>query len=261
MITSKDNSTIKYIKSLLQKKYRDENGEYIVEGIKMCEESFVYAKVLHIVICKELLDDSVEDILRKIEKAKLQDKVLDVSKSVFMTISDTKTPQGIISVVKKENSSKKNDNVIFILDDVQDPGNVGTIIRTLDSAGYRDLILSKGTADPYNLKVVRSTMGAIFRLNILQEKEELLETIKSLKKERYKIVVTSLDTDTFYYDLKFNEKLAIVIGNESKGVSKDIQDIADIKVKIPMIGKTESLNAAVATSIIAYERVRTHLQK
>ncbi len=262
MITSKDNSAIKYIKALSQKKYRDECGEYIVEGIKMCKEAFEFCDIKTIVICKELLENEYDDILKAINKYKKQDSLIEVSNAVFTTISDTKTPQGVICVVKKEMPKKlKNVDTIFVLDDVQDPGNVGTIIRTLDSAGYSSLILSKGSADPYNLKVVRSTMGAIFRLQIEQLNLELFERIESLKKEGYKICITSLDAKEYYSNLDFNQKLVIVIGNESKGVSKEIQDLADIKIKIPMIGKTESLNAAVATSIIAYEKVRQTLTK
>ena len=125
----------------------------------------------------------------------------------------------------------------------------------MDAAGYKDLILSRETADAYNPKVVRSTMGAIFRLN-LHRNIDLNSEFSNLVSKGYKIVVTSLDTQNFYYDLNFNDKLVIVIGNEAKGVKKESQDLANIKVKIPMIGQTESLNAAVATSIIAYEGVR-----
>ncbi len=257
MITSKDNSTIKYIKSLSQKKYRDENSSYIVEGIKICKEAFEYGEVTCVALCKEFLKDEYNDLIKIINKHKKQDVMIEVNSSVFSSISDTKTPQGILCVLKKENKkTAKNDNTIFVLDDVQDPGNVGTIIRTLDSAGYSSLILSNASADPYNSKVVRSTMGAIFRLKIEQLETELFSKLESLKKEGYKVVVTSLDTNSYYYDLNFDEKLVIVIGNESKGVSKEIQEMADIKIKIPMVGKTESLNAAVATSIIAYEKVR-----
>ena len=116
-------------------------------------------------------------------------------------------------------------------------------------------MLSRGTAEPYNSKVVRSTMGAIFRLN-LHRYINLKEELEKLKAKGYKIIITSLETEKYYYDLDFTEKIVIVIGNESKGVSKEVQDLADIKIKIPMIGKTESLNAAVAASIIAYEGVR-----
>lgn len=260
MITSKENQLVKYAKSLAQKKYRDLNHEYIVEGIKMVKEAIENKeKISKIFICEDVIQNSIEndENLKELLSLKnLQDSIEYVSKPILEIITDTKTPQGIVAIVK-EKDFKENiySNVVYALDDLQDPGNLGTIIRTLDSAGYEDLILSKETAEPYNPKVVRSTMGAIFRLKI-HRNVELNDELKKLKNEGYKIVITSLDTNKFYYDLKFDEKLVIVIGNESKGVSEGIQELADTKVKIPMIGKTESLNAAVACSIIAYEGVR-----
>ena len=209
-------------------------------------------------MCEEILSNILdkEDAIYKLLKQKEFLNIVEyVSKGVFESISDTITPQGILAVIKEKESRKDYANIIFALDDLQDPGNLGTIIRTLDAAGYQDLILSKETADPYNPKVVRSTMGAIFRLK-LHRNIDLLSELNDLILKGYKIVVTSLDTQHFYYDLNFNDKLVIVIGNESKGVKKEIQDLANVKVKIPMLGQTESLNAAVATSIIAYEGVR-----
>ena len=258
MITSKENQLVKYIKSLSQKKYRDLNHEYIVEGYKMVKEAIEASEnISKIVICEDLFSNVLEeDSYFKKLLASNSEKIEYVSEKVFEYISDTMSPQGILAVVKeRESSNDSYSNVIFALDDLQDPGNLGTIIRTLDSAGYKDLILSKDTADSYNPKVVRSTMGAIFRLNI-HRKFSLKEELQSLKSQGYKIVVTDLNTDKYYYDLDFEDKLVIIIGNESKGVSEEIKALADLKVIIPMVGKTESLNAAVATSIIAYEGVR-----
>lgn len=247
MITSKDNELIKHIKSLNQKKYRDEYNEYFIEGIKSVTEAILEeASIEQIIICEELLQKQIDTKDYSVEF---------VSSKVFESITDTKSPQGILAVLKKEYTTSTNQNVIFALDDVQDPGNVGTIIRTLDCAGIKNLIVSKGTADVYNPKVVRSTMGAIYRIHI-DECDDLLETLKKMQDDGYKIVVTTLDTENYYEKLDFKEKCVIVIGNESKGIKKEIQDLSDIKVKIPLLGKTESLNAGVAASIIAYEYVR-----
>lgn len=247
MITSKDNELIKHIKSLNQKKYRDEYNEYFIEGIKSVTEAILEeASIKQIIICEELLQKQIDTKDYSVEF---------VSSKVFESITDTKSPQGILAVLKKENTTSTNQNVIFALDDVQDPGNVGTIIRTLDCAGIKNLIVSKGTADVYNPKVVRSTMGAIYRIHI-DECDDLLEMLKKMQDDGYKIVVTTLDTENYYEKLNFKEKCVIVIGNESKGIKKEIQDLSDIKVKIPLLGKTESLNAGVAASIIAYEYVR-----
>ena len=141
------------------------------------------------------------------------------------------------------------------LDDVQDPGNLGTIIRTLDAAGIDSLILSKGCADVYNPKVVRSTMGAIFRVDT-KYVDDLKSELLSLKEKGYNVITTSLKTNKYIYDIDFSKKTVIVIGNESNGVSKEIFDISDEMVKIPMLGKTESLNASVAAGVIIYECVR-----
>lgn len=247
MITSKTNELIKHIKSLHIKKERDENKEFIVEGKKVVREAIeANFKIVKIIVCEDLLKEKYENKKFEVEY---------VDENIFKYISDTQTPQGILAVVKKPEYSEKCGEKIFALDNVQDPGNVGTIIRTLDSAGINTLLLSENCADEYNMKVIRSTMGAIFRVNIYRE-SNLKEKLKKLKDENYKIVVTDLDTDANLFEYTFPDKAIIVIGNESKGVSKEIKDIADVKIKIPMVGKTESLNAGVAASLIAYEILR-----
>ena len=146
----------------------------------------------------------------------------------------------------------------MILDDIQDPGNMGTILRTADSLNMKQIIVSKDCADAYNPKVVRSTMGAIFRINII-ESDNLVKTIKEMKKHKIKVMATSLETSKSMYDISY-EKTAIVIGNEANGVEKEILELADEKIKIPMPGKTESLNASVATAVILYEAMRNKLK-
>ncbi len=137
-------------------------------------------------------------------------------------------------------------------------GNIGTILRTVDSLNIKQIIVSEDTADVYNPKVVRSTMGAIFRVKII-ESEDLVKTVKELKKYKIKVYATDLNTNKKMYDIK-EEKRAIIIGNEANGVSIKMLQNADERIKIPMIGKTESLNAAVATSIILYEMNRDELK-
>ena len=246
MIISKDNSQVKHIKQLKQKKYRDEYKEYVVEGVKIVEEAIEEKEdIVLIVICEELLKKQIDTCDYKVEL---------VNKSIFEMLSDTVTPQGILAVIKEKETQEINSNVLFALDDIQDPGNMGTIIRTLDAAGIKDLIISNESADIYNPKVTRSTMGAIYRLNVIRT--DLLSKLKEMQKDGYKIVVTSLATNKNHYDINFDEKTIIVIGNEANGVSQEIMEIADVKVKIPMLGKSESLNASIATGILAYEYVR-----
>ena len=256
VISSKDNEIIKNIRKLKEKKYRDEQNAYIIEGIKLIKEAIVEnVKIRQIVMCENFADnkDLDKDTLYEIAKYNL----IYVTEKVFNLITDVKTPQGIIAVIEKGNVDKKIDysqDIIIALDGIQDPGNLGTILRTVDSANLNQIILSKNSADPYNPKVVRSTMGGIFRINII-EVDSLEETLKEIKKNNFKIMVTSLDTNNSIYDVEYFKKV-IVIGNEANGVSTEVQKLADEKVKIPMLGKTESLNASVATGIMIYEYVR-----
>ena len=259
IISSKDNEIIKNIRKLKEKKYRDIENSYIIEGIKLIKEAIdEKANITQIVMCEEFSDDEVDkDTLFELARHNL----INVTKNVFNLITDVKTPQGIIAVVEKKQNKDANykEDIIIALDDIQDPGNLGTILRTVDSANLKQVIVSKNTVDVYNPKVVRSTMGAIFRINIV-EADDLKEELEKAKSRNYKVMVTSLNAKKNIYDADFNKKV-IVIGNEANGVSKEIQDMADEKVIIPMLGKTESLNASVATSIMVYEYVRRKIKE
>lgn len=259
VITSKDNEVIKDIRKLKDKKYRNLTDKYIVEGIKIIEEAIEEkANIDMIVVCEDCVKNGEIESKLLYEIAKYH--CIYVSEKIYNLITDTQTPQGILAVIKKEEQDRNikfDEDLIVVLDGIQDPGNLGTILRTVDSVGLTQIIVSKNTTDAYSPKVVRSTMGAIFRVNVI-EAEDLLQTIKEIKKRKFKVLATSLETDNNFYDVKLN-KNAIVIGNEANGVSKEILELADNKVKIPMLGKTESLNASVATGIILYEYVRQKL--
>lgn len=259
VITSKDNEIVKNIKKLKEKKYRDLEGQYIVEGIKLVKEAIEEnAKIKKIVLCEDCENDGTIEKSLMYEIAKYD--CIYVSAKVFSILTDVEKPQGILAVIEKntaENISYSED-IIVVLDGIQDPGNLGTILRTVDSVGLKQIILSEKTADPYNPKVVRSTMGAIFRVNIIQSKN-VLNTLKEIKKNKYKLLATSLDTDKSLYNIELNKK-AIIIGNEANGVSKEVFEMVDEKMIIPMLGKTESLNAAVATGVVLYEYVRRKIK-
>ncbi len=256
IITSKDNEQIKQIRKLKDKKFRDEMGLYVVEGIKTVNEAIAEGADIQIVVISD--DSSEQDELKqKMLYAVSKFDILYVNEQVFESISHVMHPQGILAVIKKQEQQCEinyNENQIVILDNIQDPGNLGTIIRTVDSCGLSQIIVSKDTVDAYSPKVVRSTMSGIFRVNVI-EAENIVETIEDLKNHGYKVVATSLDTNKTIYDIDYN-KTAIIIGNEANGVSKEVLSKSDAKVKIPMQGKTESLNAAVATGIVLYEAMR-----
>lgn len=261
VISSKENEIIKNIKKLKEKKYRDLNNEYIIEGIKIIQEAIQEnAKIKQIIICDDCEKNSNISQEMMYEIAKYE--CIYVTNKIFTSLTDVKNPQGIMAIVEKNSSKEEkidyNQDIIVALDDIQDPGNLGTILRTVDSIGINQILVSKGTADSYNPKVVRSTMGAIFRVKII-ECEDLEKTLKEIKKHKFEILVTSLQTENSIYDIKYNKKV-IVIGNEANGVEEKIQNMADVKVKIPMLGKTESLNASVATGIILYEYVRQKIK-
>lgn len=260
VITSKDNEIIKGIKRLKEKKYRDQENKYIIEGIKIVEEAIEeQANILKIIICDECITEGTFSKKLMYDIAKYD--CISVPLKIFMSISDVTNPQGILAIIEKKNVESEinyDEDMILVLDGIQDPGNLGTILRTTDSVNLKQIIVSKDTADPYNPKVVRSTMGAIFRVNVIRV-DDIVETLKKIKKNHFKVVATSLETTDSVFDIEYNKK-ALVIGNEAKGVSKEVLDIADNKVKIPMLGRTESLNASVATSIILYEYVRQKLR-
>ena len=261
VITSKDNEVIKSIRKLKDKKYREIENKYIVEGIKLIEEAIEEkAKIDTVVVCEDCVEnDTIEQkLLYEIAKY----NCVYVSEKVFNAVTEVTNPQGILAVVNKENKESDinyDEDVIVVLDGIQDPGNLGTILRTVDSVGLSQIVVSNKTADAYNPKVVRSTMGAIYRVKVI-ESNDLVKTLKEIKKHKYKVLATSLDTKESLYDVDFKKKV-IVIGNEANGVSKEILEIADEKIKIPMLGKTESLNASVATGVILYEYVRKKIAK
>ena len=245
VITSKDNEIIKHVKKLKEKKYREEYHEFIVEGIKMIQEAISEnVNIKQIIICDDCKNEGAIPSELMYEIAKMN--CVYVSEKIFNTITDVINPQGIMAILEKpnhpENKIDFDENVFLILDNIQDPGNMGTILRTADSLNLKQIIVSKGSSDIYNLKVVRSTMGAIYRVKVI-ESENLVKTIKELKKHKIKVYATDLKTDKSIYDVSY-EKSAIL-------------EEATEKIKIPMLGKTESLNAAVATSIIMYEAFRS----
>lgn len=260
IISSKDNELVKNVKKLKDKKYRDLENVYIVEGIKMVKEAILEnASIRQIIICD---DCEKSDLISKemmYEIAKYD--CIYVTNKIFKYITEVQTPQGVMAIIEKNNKDKEinyNEDIIVALDDIQDPGNLGTILRTVDSIGLSQILVSKGTADAYNPKVVRSTMGAIYRVKVI-ECDNLKETLKEIKKNKFKILVTSLDDSKSVYDIKYYKKV-IVIGNEANGVEEEIVKLADEKIKIPMLGKAESLNASVATGVVLYEYVRQKIK-
>lgn len=259
LIESRQNKQIKELFALKTNKGRKKAKSYYVEGLKVVKEAIDQTDKLIKVFYKTDFGNKEEEaeLLRILYQLNIEN--IEISDALFKEIADTEQTQGIIGIVRQEfksleeilvNSSDKS--TILILDRVQDPGNLGTIIRTAEAFGVSGIILCKGCVDAYNPKVVRSTMGSILRTSLISS-EHISDELELLKKDNYNILVTSLDAKKSLNEMNFSDKNVLVIGNEANGVSIEIQSMADRLIKIPMIGQAESLNAAVATSIILYE--------
>ncbi len=249
-IKSKDNRIYKTCEQLLLKKYRDRLGKYLIEGENLLEEAVKNGAEVETVLLRrgcEKLPNS------------LADRAFVLDEKLFDKLAQTETSQGIMAVVAKPETDKADfvgqDGNFIVLDRLQDPGNIGTILRTADAAGYRLAIVMKGTADIFSPKTVRAATGSLFRMPVvfLDSVSELREFTKAAGK---KLVATCFDTQRYYFDEDLTNNIALVIGNEGNGICEEIIESSDLKIKIPMQGNIESLNASVAAGILMYEAMR-----
>ena len=237
LYSSIENKKIKNIKKLNAKKYRDEFNEFLIEGEHLVLEAYKNG------ILKEVILEENTDIDINIEKSY-------VTSSVLKYISELDNPAKIMGICKK--LDKKNiGNKILILDGVQDPGNLGTIIRSSVAFNIDTIILSRECVDLYNSKVLRATQGMIFNINIIEE--DLLELVSNLKKDGYKVYGTKVNGGKSLKNIEKTDKFAIIMGNEGNGVNPYILDMCSDYIYIDMNKSCESLNVGVATSIILYE--------
>ena len=265
LIVSKSNDNVKFIRSLNEKKYRTKYNAFYLEGVKVTNEILDKNEaidILFIAYSKSLLisTNGGQALLDRISGLK-NVKVLEFEENIFKYMTDTVNTQGILVVMKipkysLENEENKN---IILLDKVQDLGNIGTIIRSCNAFGVDTILCTSGTADVYSPKAVRATMGGILNVKIIYLDD--IEKLNLFKKMGYKIATTSLKTQNSIDSIDYNNKYIFVMGNEANGVSKEIIDISDFVVKIPMSEKIESLNVGVATSIILYEQYKKTSRK
>ena len=256
-ITSKENRIFRHALSLKRKKYRDKFGEYLIEGPNLLKEALKEGVVVETVFVRP---DTGEEALALIDDPGngLGDKAFCLSAVLFDELKDTETPQGVVSVVRKpelEADRGTEGGNYIVLDRLQDPGNIGSLLRTADAAGFELAVFMKGTADPFGPKVVRSACGSVFRVPVVfaDSYDELLEFVHSRGK---RLIATSMDAAKPYYDCDLGADCAIVIGNEGNGIDPELLMRADEKIMIPMAGNTESLNASVCGGILMYERIR-----
>lgn len=257
MITSSSNSQIKNVINLLKKSgERKRRGLFVIEGIRMFSE-IPKDRIVKVYASESFARDN-EAVLNGMEYELVSDRV-------FEQMSDTKTPQGILALVEmlsysledmiKKARENKRTPVMVVLENIQDPGNLGTIIRSAEGAGATGIIMSKDTVDIYNPKTIRSTMGALFRMPFFYA-EDIIEMVKELKDNGINIFAAHLKGQNNYFEENLSMPMALLIGNEGNGLTKDLTKQADILVRIPMEGQLESLNAAVSTAVILYEAYR-----
>lgn len=248
-ITSKDNPIYKKALRLTRKKYRDETGLYLLEGVKPLEDALGMGIRVSTVFLREGSE----------EKYEFPDSIaIRLERELFENLSETRNSQGVIAVAEKKLYSRSafaeavSDGNILIMDRLQDPGNIGTIIRTAEAAGYRGIMMSSGSGDVYAPKVVRAAAGSLFRMPVINVSgaAEAADIAEELGK---RLVVTCLDAELSCFEADLTENIALVIGNEGSGVSEEFIKASHIKIKIPMEGSIESLNAAVAAGILMYQ--------
>lgn len=285
MITSTSSSQVKHIVNLQKKsKLRKEEKQFVVEGIKMVSEA-PKDRLVKVYISETFKADN-EEFLKKMNYEAVGKDVLEiVSDNVFVRMSDTQTPQGIMAVVKmsdvciedmfeKDNytdskddgTDKVEDNTVdakkqpllLILENLQDPGNLGTIVRMAEGAGVTGIIMSSNTVDIYNPKTIRSTMGSLYRVPVIYV-DDICEAADVCKSKGVTVYAAHLNGTDNYNKKDYTNPTAFMIGNEGNGLTDKLADKADEYVRIPMQGEVESLNAAIACTILTYEAVRQRL--
>lgn len=249
-ISSTSNVSIKNWKKLHTRKERKKTNRYIVEGFHLVEEALKYKKddILNIVIREDLIHTEEVDIL-SIDK----NVSVTVTENVAQALSDTETNQGIFAILKMSTSSSLStiEAPFLMIDAVQDPGNVGTMIRSADAAGFQGVILGKGTVDLYNSKTLRSAQGSQFHIEVYEGNLE--DYIMDFKQNEIPVFGTALNEKAeSYKNIAVDTPFALVVGNEGSGINDDILALTDQNIYIPMKGQAESLNVAIAASILMF---------
>ncbi len=254
-IVSVHNHRVKQWAALLDRKHRDRENKYMIEGVHLVQEALIYSVPMETLIFsleRGLPNDITQYLQMDVE-------LVGVSEAVLSKICNTITPQAAVAVMHKSKTAVKdiiNDHrsLVMVLDGIQDPGNLGTIIRSADAVGASAVLLGKGTVDLYNAKTIRATMGSMYHIPIVDCD---LHTILPLAKlQGVQVVSTQLEQAINYYDADLTRDTWIIVGNEGQGVGADIAQYADQYLNIPMPGKAESLNVAMASTVILFEALR-----
>jgi TrmH family RNA methyltransferase len=260
LITSNSNSTIKLVKSLHHKKGRDEHKLFLAEGIHLVQEALQAGWKVQFYLWTAKLGESVEG-RELLERLQTVAPGYEVNEAVFKGAAETESPTGIIAVLPLPAPVEfdlSDVSLGLIVDGVQDPGNIGTIIRTAWASGIRKLIFTPKTADPYQGKVVRSSMGGIFNVRIFRN-EPPGSIIAAAGQKRIQVVAGDVRADRTYFEADLTVPTLILIGSEGRGIAPDWENFSIQNVLIPQPGKAESLNVAVSAGILIYEALRQRL--
>jgi RNA methyltransferase, TrmH family len=261
MITSKSNPSVKEIRLLKQAKYRQARGEYFIEGVRLVEEALRQSiPVLKIAYSPRLeRTERGAEVLSIARKKIPEAEWLYLSDEVMATLCDTQTHQGILAVLKKRERSFEElwqkKKMIVLLHELQDPGNLGTIFRLADAGGAGGLILSRGTIDPYGPKVVRASMGSLWRVPFLKD-QDIDECLGKLRSRGYRIWATAVRGAPSFWEVDFSQPSTVLFGQEGAGLPDDLMKAADGLLTIPMAPEVDSLNVAMAAGLVIYETLR-----
>ena len=260
MITSDKNSKIQWVKSLIaHPKERKKSSAFVVEGVRLVEEAILNNFSPELVLFSENLSDRGRELITTFRENQIL--VEEIPAQLMDKIADTETPQGIIAVLPQpESHLPEHLDFALICDSIRDPGNLGTIFRTAAAAGVQTIFLGPGTTDPYSPKVVRSAMGAHFHMPIVMATWMEIQEACHQRSQPLSVYLASADAPKIFWQADFKQPVAILVGNEGKGPGIEAYALADQQLSIPMAEKTESLNAAVAASILLFEIVRQRSQ-
>jgi len=254
---------LKYIKSLRDKKTRDKNKIFLIEGKKFVQEIISYKIIREVILSQSFCKENV------ISFFKSRFKLIILPDKLFASVSQTISPQGIMAVCDQQEHScekiiykfdkiKKQNKLIVMLDQINDPGNLGSLIRSCVAFDVDMLVVSHGSVDIYNPKVLRATAGNIFKLNIMRE--NISHVINLLRARDFKILAADMNAKKNSHEIDFKNNLAIIMGNESNGISQEIITQSDMLIKIPMANHVESLNISCACSLILYQAYLNKIQ-
>lgn len=262
VITSPDNKKVKTCQQLGLRKYRDRTGLYLAEGPNLLQEALAVGSDIREVFVEEGSQEAFESLLQTLRDQRPEVEPALLDKKLFSSLAQTEASQGILTVLAKPHREGKaleeimdSSANLVVLDRLQDPGNIGTIIRTAEGAGYGGILILKGTGDVFAPKVVRAAAGSMLRMPLIFL-DTPAEAMEFLRDHRKKIIATRMGAETSYWEADLSSDIGLVVGNEGNGICRELLEGADLLVAIPMAGGLESLNAGVAAGIIMYEAMR-----